>query len=180
MRLSTRQIVLGGLMIGMTAVLGFTRIGFIPVPLPVVGAATIMHIPVVLAGIFGGPVVGAMAGLVFGLSTIYYVPDPRVVLPARILIGVVAYYSYRLIIEHVGQGKRGSAGFAGAVAGVLGSLTNTLGTLALAVVFGVINVEAAGVAALTNGIPEFVLSGFVAAVLMPALLPITAHWQSAH
>ncbi|MHB8928573.1 MAG: ECF transporter S component [Bacillota bacterium] len=178
MHLSTRQTVLGGLMVAMTAVLGLTGVGFIPVPIPVVGAATIMHIPVILAAIFGGPVVGGLAGLVFGLSTLKYVPDPRVVLPARILIGVVAYYVYVAVYQRLGHGKRTAAGAGGAAAGVLGSLTNTVGTLGLAVLFKWLPLKAAMVAAGANGVPELILSGFVTAALMPALLPALAHWEA--
>ncbi len=176
MRLSTRQVVLGGLMAALTLVLGVTGVGFIPVPIPVVGAATIMHVPVILAGIFAGPVVGAITGLIFGLTTMRFVPDPRVVLPARILIGVVAYYVYILAYRWVGRGKRSGAAAGGAAAGVLGSLTNTLGTLGLAVLFGWLKLPAALAAAVANGVPEFILSGVVGAVLMPALLPVATAW----
>jgi len=47
MRISNREIALGGLFGGITLLLGFTYLGYIPLPTPA-GAATIMHIPVII------------------------------------------------------------------------------------------------------------------------------------
>jgi uncharacterized membrane protein len=90
MKLNTRQIVISGLLVALALVLGVTGLGFIPVPTPA-GAATLMHIPVELAGILEGPVVGSFVGLIFGLFTLRFLADPRVVIPARLLIGIVSY-----------------------------------------------------------------------------------------
>ena len=48
-------------------VLGLTGYGFIPLP----GAkATIMHIPVIIGSIIGGPMVGMTIGFIFGIFSI--------------------------------------------------------------------------------------------------------------
>ena len=64
-KLSTRQIVVIGILGAITVVLGMTPLGFVPIgPLN----ATTMHIPVLIAAFIEGPVVGAFVGLIFGLS----------------------------------------------------------------------------------------------------------------
>jgi len=91
MRISNREIALGGLFGGIILLLGFSYLGYIPVPTPA-GAATIMHIPVIIAGLLLGPKFGAIAGTLFGLSALYYflsIAPPWVLFPARPLIGVV-------------------------------------------------------------------------------------------
>ena len=53
--LNTRQIVIAGIIGGIALFLGATRIGFIPVPIPLIGNATIMHIPAIIGGRSRGP-----------------------------------------------------------------------------------------------------------------------------
>ena len=89
MKLTTRQLTVAGLMTAMTVLLGATQWGFVPLPTPA-GAATIMHIPVIIAGMLQGPVIGSFVGLLFGISTIPFLGDLRVVIPARLFIGGVA------------------------------------------------------------------------------------------
>ena len=50
-----RQIVIAGIIGGIALFLGATRIGFIPVPIPLIGNATIMHYPLSWAGRSRGP-----------------------------------------------------------------------------------------------------------------------------
>lgn len=110
MRVTTRQIVMVGLLGALVVVLGLAPVGgFIPVPTPA-GRATTMHIPVILAGTLEGPVVGALVGFLFGLFS--YIrnlmgpanpvaavmfADPLVTFLPRILIGIVAHYAFRLV-----------------------------------------------------------------------------------
>ncbi|MEW6523751.1 MAG: ECF transporter S component [Bacillota bacterium] len=108
MKLSTRQVVITGLLGALTVVLGLAPIGgFIPVPTPA-GSATTMHVPAILAGILEGPVVGALVGLMFGAFSFWRAQtqanpiaklmftDPLVAFLPRLLIGVLAYYAFRL------------------------------------------------------------------------------------
>lgn len=102
--LSVRKLAIIGVLGGISAVLGLTPLGFIPVG-PT--KATIMHIPVIIGAILEGPIIGAMVGLIFGLFSIiqaivYPTPvsfvflNPLVSVLPRILIGITSYYSYVL------------------------------------------------------------------------------------
>ncbi|HPM00094.1 MAG TPA: ECF transporter S component, partial [Bacillota bacterium] len=56
-RFDVRKLVIVGVLGGVSAILGMTPLGFIPVG-PT--RATIMHIPVIIGAIMEGPVVGAL------------------------------------------------------------------------------------------------------------------------
>jgi uncharacterized membrane protein len=64
--LNVRQIVIAGILGGIAIFLGYTRLGFIPVP-NLAGSATIMHVPAILGGALEGPVVGTIVGGIFGI-----------------------------------------------------------------------------------------------------------------
>ncbi len=181
-RLGTRQIAVIGMLSAVSILLGSTGFGFIPLPM---AKATIMQIPVIIGAILEGPVVGVAVGLIFGLFSIYQnltnptllsfaFLNPVVSVLPRVLIGVTAYYSYRLPfirnqIVRIGIGA------------AIGSLTNTAGVLSAiyfiyaaqyAAVNG-IDATAAGKAifgiALVNGIPEAVVA---VVVTIPAVLAV--------
>ncbi|HSL93316.1 MAG TPA: ECF transporter S component [Bacillota bacterium] len=177
MKFSTRQITVAGLLSALTVVLGVTGMGLLPVPTPAV-FATIMHVPVVLGGVLEGPLIGGFIGLLFGLFTLTAVPDPRIVIPARLVIGLVSYYVYRTSLRFLGRqtDARGKVSLrfatAGALAGLFGTVTNTVGTLTLAVIFEYINVPVAVGIAVSNGIPEAVIAALIVGALMSVLGPI--------
>ena len=130
--LSTREIVIAGVIGGVALFLGATRLGFRPVPIPFIGNATIMHIPAIVGGALEGPVVGALAGLIFGIFSFLYadVPifkDPIIAILPRVLIGVVAWAVFVSL-------RRWSVDLASVAAGLLGSLTNSAGVLLLGLV----------------------------------------------
>ncbi len=100
--LNIRKMAIVGVLGAISAVLGMTPIGFIPVG-PT--NATIMHIPVIIGAIVEGPVVGMLVGLIFGIfSLIRAITTPTVISPVfynplvsilpRVLIGLVSYYTY--------------------------------------------------------------------------------------
>lgn len=102
--LSIRKLTIIGVLGAISAVLGMTPLGFIPVG-PT--NATIMHIPVIIGAIIEGPLVGAMVGLIFGIFSIiraitaptvvsFVFLNPLVSILPRVLIGITAYYSYVL------------------------------------------------------------------------------------
>lgn len=177
MKVSTRQIVISGLLTAVTVVLGVTNWGFIALPTPA-GAATFMHVPVIIAGVLEGPLVGGFVGLLFGLFSLRFMADPLVVIPARLVIGLFAWLAFRGVRKltarylPAGKGLLGGLGVAGIVAGVVGTFTNTAGTLLLAVWRGYLTPTAAWTIALTHGVPELVLAGFVVGSLLVALLPL--------
>jgi uncharacterized membrane protein len=135
LRVSTRDLAVAGVFGALAIVLSFTPLGLIPVP-NISGAATSLHLPAIVAGIVGGPVVGGLVGLVLAISswinysgTFIALAGNNVLLALlaaflpRILIGILAYYVYRPL-------RRWSSLAAG-LAGLAGTLTNSVGVLGL-------------------------------------------------
>ena len=170
-KFGTRQIAVIGMLSAITMVLGSTGLGFIPLPM---AKATIMHIPVIIGAIIEGPVVGATIGLIFGLFSIFQnitsptllsfaFINPLVSVLPRILVGIMAYYSYRLFAK---RNTTLAVGFGAAIA----SLTNTFGVLTMIFVLYAVqfasarNIDPATTAkviygiALTNGVPEAIVA----------------------
>ncbi|WMJ79360.1 ECF transporter S component [Clostridium sp. MB40-C1] len=131
-KISTKQITTIGMLFAVTIVLGATGWGFIPIP-PL--KLTIMHIPVIIASILEGPIVGALTGLLFGIFSMiqaintptpvsFIFLNPIVAVIPRILIGVTPYYAYKLIKT---KWKKVNLG----LSVLIGSFTNTIGVMGL-------------------------------------------------
>jgi uncharacterized membrane protein len=172
--LSTREIVIAGVIGGVALFLGATRLGFIPVPIPFIGNATIMHIPAILGGAMEGPVVGLLTGAIFGIFSFLYadVPifkDPVVAILPRLLIGVVAWAVFVSL-------RRWSVDLASVGAGLLGSLTNSVGVLGLGLILPLGQqsylTPALVVASMPQVIAEAVLAAVVTVVLVRGVLLI--------
>lgn len=129
-KLNTRMLTKVGLLSSITIIMGASGIGFIQLPLL---KLTIMHIPVIIGAMLEGPLAGALIGLMFGLFSLFQnivaptwlsfaMLNPLVSVLPRILIGIVAYYVYKLISR-----LNKTAGVA--VGAIAGSLTNTVGVL---------------------------------------------------
>ena len=166
MSLGTRQIVVAGILGGIAVFLGATRLGFIPVP-TLAGSATIMHVPAILGGALEGPVVGLLAGGIFGIYSWLYaeVPlfkDPIIAIGPRLLIGVVAWAVFVAFRDR-------NVYLASILSGVLGSLTNTVGVLGLGVVLGYLPL-AALVPIIPQAIAEAVLAAIVTVVVVKGVL----------
>ncbi len=165
--LGTRQVVVAGVVGGVALFLGATRIGLIPVPIPLIGNATIMHIPAIVGGVLEGPVVGILAGLIFGIFSFLYAENPVFANPVvailpRLLIGVVAW------VVFVGL-RRFSVDLASVAAGLLGSLANTVGVVSLAVLFGLLPLSIVP-AILPQAIAEAVLAAVVTVVVVRGVM----------
>lgn len=161
--LSVRKIVIAGVLSAIAILLGWTRLGFIPVP-TAAGNATIMHVPAIVGGVLEGGVVGGIVGTLFGLfsfleATVPMFKDPLVALLPRIFIGVTAWLAYAGL-------KRVNVYLALIAAAILGTLTNTIGVLVIAVLRGYMAPGVAWTVALTHGIPEVI----VAAILTVAIV----------
>src|SRR3712207_2616457 len=123
-----RQIAVAGALGGIAAFLGFTQLGFIPVP-NVWGGPTFLPLPAILGGAIEGPVVGALAGLIFGIFSwldpvVPPLRDPLVSVLPRIPIGIVSWAVFVSL-------RRTSVDLASVVAGLLGSFTNTVGVVGI-------------------------------------------------
>ena len=161
-RLSVRQIVIAGILGGIAIFLGYTRLGFIPVP-NLAGNATIMHVPAILGGALEGPVVGTIVGGIFGIfsfiqAEVPFFRDPLVSILPRLFIGVVAWAVFASL-------RNWSIDVAAAAAGVLGSMTNTVGVLGMAVLLGYLPL-AATIPKIPQAIAEAVLAAVVTVVVV--------------
>lgn len=179
-------------------------IGYIPLGFM---NATIIHIPVIIGALFIGKKAGAILGFVFGLTSLYnntfnpnvtsFVFSPFytangvsggiksliICFVPRVLIGIVAYYSYKFIIKSFGDKPEiRTIGFA--LVGVLGSLTNTILVMSgIYFLFGENYAEARGVAfdslykvifavIGTQGVPEAIVAGVIVTILGKALYKV--------
>ncbi len=165
-RLGVRQIVVAGILGGIAIFLGATQLGFIPVP-NLSGNATIMHVPAILGGALEGPVVGVIAGGIFGIfsfiqAEVPFFRDPLVSILPRLFIGVVAWIVFVSL-------RRWSVDLAAATAGVLGSFSNTVGVVGMAVLLGYLPL-AAVVPILPQAIAEAVIAAVVTVVVVRGVL----------
>ena len=183
----TRRLVLIGALGGISIFLGVSGLGLIRLP---IFSLTIMHIPVIIGALLEGPVVGISVGLIFGLFSMYQnitAPgltsfifwNPIVALIPRMLIGIVAYYSFKLF-----KSKIKNTGVCAGIAAVLGTLTNTLGVLGLTYILYLdqyaqareISREAVAgtllTVGLTNGIPEAIVSALITIPIVVTMLKL--------
>lgn len=181
-KLTPRQLAVAGLLAAVSIILGFTGYGFIPLPM---AKATIMHIPVIIGAILEGPVIGMAVGLMFGLFSIYQnmtAPNvlsfaflnPLVSVLPRMLVGLTAYYSYRLLAD-----RKEALGIG--VGAAIGSLTNTVGVLGMIYLVYAADFAAARninpdavrkvmlSIAVMNGLPEAIISVLIATPVILAI-----------
>lgn len=124
----TRTIVIAGVLSAISILLAVTPIGYL---ITIAGlSATTMHIPVIIGAVLEGPLVGALIGLVFGVTSLIRAAvapngpiDPLFINPLlsvlpRLLIGPAAWLAWRALRRWPVVGL--------AAAGAVGSLTNTL------------------------------------------------------
>jgi uncharacterized membrane protein len=164
--LDVRQIVIAGILGGIAIFLGATQLGFIPVP-NVSGRATILHIPAIVGGALEGPVVGALAGLIFGIFSwldpvVPPLRNPLVSILPRIPIGIVSWLVFVSL-------RRTSVDLASVVAGLLGSFTNTVGVVGMAVLLGYFPF-AVFLVVLPQAIAEAVLAAVVTLVVVRGVM----------
>lgn len=194
---NTKFITLMGVLLAIEIIMAFTPLGFVPLGFT---KATTIHIPVVIGAIFLGPLAGTILGGAFGiLSIIINTVSPAltsfvfspfitiggaqgniwslvIALVPRMLIGIVAYYSYKWVSK-IDKTKV----IAYATAGVVGSLTNTVLVMSgiyiffgqqyaaakevtfealFGVIMGIIGV---------NGIPEAIVAAIIVALVCKGL-----------
>ncbi|HPJ02840.1 MAG TPA: ECF transporter S component [Candidatus Limiplasma sp.] len=195
---SVRRIVVTAMLAAITVLLAFTPVGMIPMP-PPLPAVTLVHLPVIVAVLLEGPVVGVSIGFVFGISSLIrawssaavgltlFFRNPLVSVVPRMLIPLVVWGVYQLLSRLIKNTKVGDKAVS-AVAAALGALTNTvlcLGMIVLLygkdlteIVNNLISVGDAGQAYLNNagawlvavvGLPNGIAEVLVAAILIPII-----------
>ena len=166
MKISTKQIALVGILSAITVALAVTGLGFIPVP-NVSGGMTIMHIPTIIAGALGGPIVGGFTGLIFGAASFYYYGavvgyNFVVIFIPRILIGIFSALVFKLFYKK-------NIYVAGAMAGFVGTITNTLGVIGLILLFNIFPISAM-IPILTVNFPiELIVGTIISGLSLPVL-----------
>lgn len=166
----TRKIVITGVLGAIAALLGLTRLGFIPW---VSGASlTIMHVPVIIGAVLEGPIVGLGIGLIFGVFSLIqaavaptgpadvWFTNPLLSVLPRLFIGPVAWLVWRALSKWPAAGL--------IAAGIAGSLTNTALVLLMIGVLGFLPFAALGPIALANGLPEAGISALITLVVVAA------------
>jgi uncharacterized membrane protein len=162
---TTRTIVVSGLLAAIQILLGLTGLGFIPLPTGV--NATILHIPAIIAGVLEGPIAGAAVGLIFGIfsflrATNPAFADPLVAIVPRLFIGPVAWAVF------VGL-RRFNLTVAAFVAGLAGTLTNTVLVLGLGYLRGYFPPELVATVAVTNAPGELIVAAIITAAVVTAV-----------
>ena len=175
-KLEVRKMAIIGVLSAISIMLSMTPLGFIPIG-PT--SATIMHIPVIIGAVVEGPVVGMIVGFIFGATSLirnltmptitsFALINPLVSILPRVLIGIVAYYVYKMTVKLIKN-----TFISGWITGVIGSLVNTIGVLGMIyILYGARYANALGESAsaaktliltliATNGIPEAIVGGFV-------------------
>jgi uncharacterized membrane protein len=156
--ITTERIVIAGVLAAITIAIGLIPfIGFIPLP-NMSGSATTEHIPTILGGIVGGPVVGIFTGLIFGImsftrATVPFFKDPLVSILPRLFIGLTSWAVFAALV-------RVNRDVAAVVAGLVGSLTNTVLVLGMIVIRGYLPPVA-----VLPIIPQDIAEAIVAAIL---------------
>jgi uncharacterized membrane protein len=168
MNTTVRKIVVSGMLSGIAIFLGATNLGMIPVPTPA-GHATIMHLPVILGAILEGPVVATFIGLIFGIysfvnATTPFFADPLVAILPRLLIGPLAYLSYRTF---------SSKKIAVPLAAAVGTVTNTVLVLGMVAIRGYLPAKAVVAVGFVHGIPEVIVAVLIVSAVVPAIVKAT-------
>lgn len=166
-----RKIAIAGILGAISILLGATHWGFIPWFGGV--ALTIMHVPVVIGACLEGPVVGAAIGLIFGLFSLIqgaiaptgpvdtWFVNPLLSILPRLFIGPLAWLAYQAL-------RKRQEIVALAVAGIVGSLTNTVLVLTMIGLLGHVPWAALPAIAVTNGLPEAVVSAVLTVLVVAA------------
>jgi len=161
-RFSVRKIVVSGVLAAIAILLGWTRLGFIPVP-TLAGNATIMHVPAIIGGVMEGWLVGGIVGTIFGIfsflqATTPLFKDPLVAIFPRIFIGITAYFTYAGL-------KKANEYVALILAAIVGTLTNTVLVLGMAVIRGYLPL-----AAIPPIIPQAIAEVIIAVIITLAVV----------
>ena len=186
-KFGTRQLVVIGMLSGISMFMGLTGFGMIPTPWMKI---TIQHLPVIIGGIIEGPIVGGIVGLIFGLFSMYLnmtqpvllspiFMNPIIAIIPRVLIGIVSYYVFKIMKEKFNKEKLGLI-----LAAIAGTITNTAGVLGLTYILAMEQFAtlkeissaavagALGTIAVSNGIPECIVAVMIVVPVCLALFKL--------
>ena len=189
---TVRRIVITAMLSAITVLLAFTPIGMIPMPAPL-PSITLVHLPVILAALLEGPVVGMAIGFVFGISSLiraipsgaltltFFFRYPWVSVLPRMIIPIMVWLAYMLFSKILSNKKIGDK-VATAIAAAIGAITNTVLCLGVIILLysqgiteimqNVIGIESAHAGAwlvTAVGVPNGITEAVTAAVLIPVI-----------
>ncbi len=182
----TRKIAITGILGAITIMLGVTPFGFIPLG---IFSVTTIHIPVIIAAILEGPIVGGLVGLIFGLTSLiqhltapkpisFIFWNPMISVFPRVMIGVLSYFFFVLVLKATKKER-----ITYMLTGAFGTFVNTFLVLGGAYVFYAkdlvekfqlsdgASVFLFGIAA-KNGIPEMIFSALITLSVVSAVKKI--------
>lgn len=182
-REKTRKLTITAMFSAITLLLSVTPLGLIPIG---IFSFTTIHIPVIIAGVTEGVLVGAVVGSVFGfyswfkhltqptLISFLFI-NPLISVVPRILIGVLSALFYQWIAKRLKHKK-----ISYFITGVFGTFVNTFFVLGIAyllyadVITQKMNAPQGAAKyllgiAVTNGLPEMILSGVILVAVLSAL-----------
>ena len=185
-KFGTRQLVVIGMLSGISMFMGLTGFGMIPTPWMKI---TIQHLPVIIGGIVEGPIIGGIVGLIFGLFSMYLnmsqpvllspiFMNPIIAIIPRVLIGIVSYYVFKIMKEKFNKEKLGL------ILAIAGTITNTAGVLGLTYILAMEQFAtlkeissaavagALGTIAVSNGIPECIVAVMIVVPVCLALFKL--------
>ena len=189
---STRRIVVTAMLAAITVLLAFTPVGMIPMPAPL-PSITLVHLPVILAALLEGPVVGMTIGFVFGMSSLiraipsgaltltFFFRYPWVSVLPRMIIPLTVWLSYMLFSKVLKSSSLGEK-ISTSIAAAIGAITNTVLCLGVIILLysqgitdimnNVIGTESANAGAwlvTAVGVPNGITEAVTAAVLIPII-----------
>ena len=195
---STRRTVVTAMLAAITLLLTFTPVGMIPMPAPL-PSITLVHIPVIIAVLLEGPLVGVSIGFVFGISSLIrawgsgavgltlFFRNPIISVIPRMLIPLVVWGVYQLLRKLLRK-TNVTDKIVSAAAAAMGAITNTVLCLGLIVlIYGqdltviVNNLISSGDAGATYanhagawlvavvGLPNGISEAVVAAIIIPLI-----------
>jgi len=179
-KLNRKKITVSITFISITLIMGVFKWGFIPLEMhTLLGSVTLMHLPVIIAGICAGPFAGAVSGLVFGYFSMNYFPGFNNImyfLP-RVLIGPVAYMAFHLSCYLFNKIKNCSCSnyLSAFTASITATLTNTFGVLLTGYYFKFIDNDIIRETLLTHALPELIVSVII---IPPIVIGINAYLKS--
>lgn len=142
-RNATRRMVISAMLSAITAVLTFTPIGMIPLPPPLLSVTTV-HIPVIVAVLAEGPMVGLLVGLVFGLCSLIraftsgmtgltlFFCNPLISVLPRLMVPLITW-GFHWLWQRLTPAGRITEKAGWAVSAVVGSVANTVTVLGMIV-----------------------------------------------
>lgn len=193
-----RKMVISGMLSAITAILTFTPLGMITLPPPLLPVTTV-HIPVILAALVEGPIVGLIVGLVFGVCSLIrswesgavglslFFRNPLISVLPRLLIPLASIGVYLLLKKLLGKFKWNDK-LSAIIASAIGAVTNTVCCLGMIVlVYGndlsvlvneMISAGNANAAYVNNagawlvavvGLPNGLMEALAAAIIVPMI-----------